>query len=209
MLLYRKKYSLGKKAEMDNVKKSKETTREVGILRAELSTYAERVEELEDALKKTKDPKGGKKRPGEENRGVETVGRRRLKNLQKWGIEDWDQLYEFDREYGIYSPRDKQKLNNIYTKVEMGMGVKMSVLSEGEQCLRKAINNGYKLYTMDSEMWGKILAQAAEEELLPQWDIEFMEKLSGRLIEEEINSKSDMIRGKGLLDRIEEGLEEE
>jgi len=208
MLLYRKKYSLGKKAEMDNVKKSKDTTREVGLLRAELSTYAERVEELEDALKKSKDLKGGEKRPGEGNRGVATVRRRRLKNLQKWGIEDWDQLYEFDREYGIYSPTDKQKLNNIYTKVEMGLGVKMSVLSEGEQCLRKAINNGYKLYTMDSEMWEEILAQASEEGLLPQWDIEFMEKLSGRLIEGEINSKFDMIRGKGLLDTIEEGLED-
>lgn len=206
MLLYRKKYSPEKRDELDNREREIRKTREVGLLRAELTSSAQRIEELEDALKRSGEAEEGTQTEiKDENRGG-PVKRRRLKHLQEWRIEDWDQLYEFDREYGIFSPMDKQKINNIYSKLEMGLTVKMSVLSEGEQCLRKAINNGYKLYTMGSERWEELLNEAAEKNLLPQWDMEFLEKLVEKLIEGEVSSKLDMVRGKGLLDTIEEKL---
>lgn len=208
MLLYRKKYSPEKRDEQDNREREIRATREVSLLKAELTSSAERIEELEDALKKSAEPEEvAKSRERDENKR-RPVKRRGLRHLQEWRIEDWDQLYEYDREYGVFSPMDRQKIDNIYSKMEMGLAVKMSVLSEGEQCLRKAINNGYKLYTLEGEEWRELLIAAAEEKLLPQRDMEFLESLAEKLIEGEGSSKFDMIRGKGLVDTVEERLKD-
>lgn len=205
MLLYRKKYSPEKRDEQENREREKRAAREVGLLRAELSSSVQKIEELESALKKSEDTESGaSNQPVEVKR--RPVKRRRLKHLQEWSIEDWDQLLEFDREYGLFSPMDKQRIGNIYSKLEMGLTVKMSVLSEGEQCLRKAINNGYKLYTLERDRWEELLAAAAEEKLLPQWDLEFLEELAGKLMVGGISSKFDMVKGKDLLNIIEEKL---
>ncbi len=205
MLLYRKKYSAEKRDEQENRERAKKAAREVGLLRAELSNSAQKIEELENALKKSENTESGESTHPEEGKG-RPLKRRRLKHLQEWSIEDWDQLLEFDREYGLFSPMDKQRIGNIYSKLEMGLTVKMSVLSEGEQCLRKAVNNGYRLYTLEEERWEELLTAAAEEKLLPQWDLEFLEELAGKLIEGDTSSKFDMVRGKDLLGTIEDKL---
>ncbi len=207
MLLYRKKYSPEKRDEQENRDRMKRATREVGLLRAELSTSAQKIEELESALKRSENTESGDSTSSEVAKG-RPIKRRRLKHLQEWSIEDWDQLLDFDREYGIFSPMDKQRIGNIYSKLEMGLTVKMSVLSEGEQCLRKAVNNGYKLYTLEEERWEELLSAAAEEKLLPQWELEFLEELAGKLVEGEISSKFDMVRGKDLLNTLEAKLNE-
>jgi hypothetical protein len=205
MLLYRKKYSSEKRDEQENKERKKRAAREVGLLRAELSSSVQKIEALESALKKSEDTESGTSNQAVEAKG-RPLKRRRLKHLQEWSIEDWDQLLEFDREYGLFSPMDKQRIGNIYSKLEMGLTVKMSVLSEGEQCYRKAINNGYKLYTLERDRWEELLTAAAEDKLLPQWDLEFLEELAGKLMAGEISSKFDMVKGKDLLNIIEERL---
>jgi hypothetical protein len=127
-----------------------------------------------------------------------------LKSIKDYELEDWLNIYKFENKYRIFSPKENQRLNNILSRLKLKLPMNSTILSHGEQCLKKALNNGFELYLLSVSQWEVLIKWGEDYEIIKPMDISFLKSVLRYLRKHQALTKDQLVRSKLIYDDIKE-----
>ena len=134
---------------------------------------------------------------------VETI-LSKVKDVKNYQAKDWLKLMNFDRRYKIFSSKEIQIVNNIITRIKLGISTSEDGLSMVEQCVSKAINNGFELYILDMDGWSVFIEYSKNKNLFKPVDMNFLESTLRHLTKYKNLKKNQLMKSNELFKEFKE-----